>query len=378
MSLKKIDVMISVVDAARQRIKNLFDSGNRIYMAFSSGKDSLCMSSLTYDLIREGQINPKQLVVIFIDEELVYQDMVDAALRWKKNFESVGVPFLWFCLPFKQTSVIDTLSANESWITWDPKWKHLWSRQPPPFAIMYNEHLHYAGEMNYQTFCRIITKDGYQMVGMRYAESAARLEAVATATVEKNKILYPIYDWRDTDIWRYIRDHNLEFPEIYMKLYENGTPKSRLRLCNFFGEGSSAGLPIVSEIDPEQWDKICKREPNAQLALLYWDSEMFGRKTKTRKELEGEEKKDYKSMVYDILFYHPEKYSVGSDTRNNFKDYRNLCYKFGFAFDDADWKKFYEWIMFGDPKRKLFRTLPLRPAKKYSDKARKEDGNVRD
>lgn len=380
MPLKTTETTISVVDAARKRIKNLFDSGHQIVMSFSSGKDSLCMSSLTYDLIRAGEIDPKQLTVVFIDEELVYDDMIDAALRWKKNFESVGALFLWFCLPFKQTSVIDGLSANESWITWDPQWRHLWPRNPPPFAIVKSDIISYPGEMNYQTFCRKAFKGTYQMVGIRVAESFARLKAAADAIIEQNKVLYPIYDWRDTDIWRYIRDRNLEFPLIYMKLYEMGTPKARLRLCNFFGEGSSAGLPIVSEIDPEQWDKICKREPNAQLALLYWDSEMFGRKTKTRKELEEkagiEQKKNYREMLEDLLFFNTEKYNIGKDTIVNMSSYRRIYKKAYYAIDESDCKRMYEWIVFGDPKRKGVRTIPTTIFSHYAKQARKEDGNV--
>lgn len=378
MSLKIVDTNINVVEASRQRIKNLFDSGNQIVMSFSSGKDSLCMSSITYDLIREGQINPKQLTVVFIDEELVYDDMIDASYRWKANFEKVGATFLWFCLPFKQTSVIDSLSASESWITWDPKWRHLWTRQPPPFAIIKSDIIKYPGEMNYQTFCRKAFKGMYQMVGIRVAESFARLKATAEATVERNRVLYPIYDWRDTDVWRYIRDKNLEFPPIYMKLYEMGVPRQRLRLCNFFGEGSTAGLPIVSEIDPDQWDKICKREPNAQLALLYWDSEMFGRKTKTRKELESKdektEKKNYRALLEDLLFYNTEKYNIGKDTLDNFKQYRKMYKKAYFAFTEADCKRLYEWIIFGDPKKKGVRTVPVTIFCRYRDVSRREDG----
>ena len=44
-------------DAAKVRIKNVFESGCKVYLSFSSGKDSLCMASVTYDLIREGAIS---------------------------------------------------------------------------------------------------------------------------------------------------------------------------------------------------------------------------------------------------------------------------------------------------------------------------------
>lgn len=97
MPVRKLQSTLNVLDAAKQRIKNVFANGCKVYLSFSSGKDSLCMSSLTYDLIRSGEINPKQLTVVFVDEEGLYPSMVEAAEHWQRNFQSIGVPFLWLC-----------------------------------------------------------------------------------------------------------------------------------------------------------------------------------------------------------------------------------------------------------------------------------------
>lgn len=231
MPVRKIPSTMNVLEAAKARICNLFDTGCRVYLSFSSGKDSLCLSSITYDLIREGRISGKQLKVIFIDEEGLYPSMVDAAERWRKNFASVGVPFLWFCLPFKQVSVIDHLSSSESWITWEPG--VTWMRDPPDGAIMSHPLLRYPGEMNYQTFCTKAFSDGIQMIGLRSVESLTRYQCIARSAFDKpTGKFYPIYDWSDTDVWYYIRERNLEFPEIYMRLYEAGVSKRQLRLCD--------------------------------------------------------------------------------------------------------------------------------------------------
>lgn len=69
MPLKKFESNINVLEAAKTRIKNLFSTGVKVYLSFSSGKDSLCMASITYDLILAGEINPKQLTITFVDEE---------------------------------------------------------------------------------------------------------------------------------------------------------------------------------------------------------------------------------------------------------------------------------------------------------------------
>ncbi len=361
MPVKYIESDIDVEQAARKRIKNVFSNGCKIYLSFSSGKDSLCVCALTYDLIKKGEINPALLTVIFIDEEGLYPSMVEAAYRWKKNFALVGVPFLWFCLPFKQVSVIDHLSSSESWITWEPGKEDVWMREPPPFAIMSSPYLKYPGELNYQAFCKKAFKDGIQMIGLRTAESLTRLQAVSRTDFKKTGpggAFYPIYDWSDQDVWLYIKKNNLEFPEIYMRLYEAGVKKNALRLCAFFGDCGTQGLRWIAQTDNDLWQKIERREPNAYLVLLYWDSEMFRRSSKNRKELEkDQDTKDYKALCKDILFVNTDKYTIAKDTISHLAHWKSLFIKsYGIA-TQKHYKTMYEGLMYGDPKMRILRIL---------------------
>lgn len=361
MPVKKIESTTNVLDAAKTRIKNLFANGCKVYLSFSCGKDSLCMSSITYDLIIAGEIDKNLLTVIFVDEEGLYPSMVDAAVRWRKKFMSVGVKFLWLCLPLKQVSVIDHLSSSESWITWEPGKEDVWIRKPPSYAIMSSPYLQYAGQMNYQTFCTRAFADGIQMIGLRTAESLTRYQCVSRRDlnkITKGGPFYPIYDWKDSDVWLYIKEHNLEFPEIYMTLYEAGVKKNQLRLCAFFGDCGTQGLRWIAETDNELWQRIQKREPNAYLVLLYWDSEMFRRSSRKRKELEAEEeKKDYKALVKDMLYIHPERYTIAKDTIKHISSWKSLYVKsYGLA-DEQHYKKMYEGLLYGDPKSRILRIL---------------------
>lgn len=321
----------------------------------------LCMANLVYEMILSGELDPKQLTVTFIDEEGLYPSMVDAAYRWRRNFLSVGAKFLWFCLPFKQVSVIDHLSSSESWITWEPGKEDVWMRKPPDFAIMYSPYLHYAGEMNYQTFCSKAFSDGIQLVGLRTAESLTRFKCIANTKMERitrGGKFYPIYDWKDSDVWLYIKERNLEFPEIYMRLYEAGVRKNALRLCAFFGDCGTQGLRWIAETDNDLWERIQRREPNAYLVLLYWDSEMFRRTTRKRGELEEEsEKKDYKALCKDLLFLHPERYTIAKDTLSHIEHWRGLFIKtYGIA-EQKHYKTMYEGLLYGDPKMRILRIL---------------------
>ena len=358
MPIKKIESTINVLDAAKQRIRNVFSNGCKMYLSYSCGKDSACLASLTYDLIRAGEIDGKQLTVIFIDEEGLYPSMVRAAEQWREKFMAIGVPFLWFCLPFKQVSVIDHLSASESWITWEPDKEDIWMRDPPPYAIFQSPYLHYPGEMNYQTFCGKAFADGIAMIGLRTAESLTRNQVIAKLDMKHlNGRLYPIYDWTDDDVWLYIKERGLDFPEIYMRLYEAGVGKNQLRLCCFFGDMSTQGLRWVAETDPQLWERIQRREPNAYLVLLYWDSEMFRRSTRKRRELEAEqEQKDYCALCKDVLF-HPERYTIAKDTLAKIGSWRGLFVKsYGIA-TQKHYKKMYEGLLYGDPKSRVLRIL---------------------
>lgn len=359
MPLRTLVSSLDVLTAAKIRIKNAFANGCKVYLSFSSGKDSLCMSSIAYDLIRAGEIDPKQLIVIFIDEEGLYKSMVESTERWRRLFLSVGAQFWWFCLPFKQVSVIDHLSMSESWITWEPGKEDIWMRQPPPYAIRWHPLLEYPGQMNYQTFCRMAFADGLQMVGLRTSESLTRLVAVSHMNYdEPGACFYPIYDWRDTDIWLYIREHNLPFPEIYMRLFEAGVKRNQLRLCCFFGDMSTQGLRWVAETDHDLWERIERREPNAYLVLLYWDSEMFRRSSEKRRELEADEApKDYKALLEDVLFTNTSRYMIPPDTLKNLKHWRSLFKKtYGIA-ENHHYKRMYEAILYGDPKNRVLRIM---------------------
>ncbi|MBR1646198.1 MAG: phosphoadenosine phosphosulfate reductase family protein [Selenomonadaceae bacterium] len=357
MAVKRIYGTQNVLDAARQRIKNIFANDVPVYLSFSSGKDSLCLAHLTYDLILRGEVDAKQLTVIFIDEEGLYPSMLEAAYRWREIFLRVGAKFEWYCLEVKQVCVIDKLSATESWITWDKSKRDIWMREPPPFAVTEHPLVPYAGYCNYQTFCKRLCADGITMVGVRTAESIQRLKALAIIKLEQ-RLQYPIYDWKDTDVWLYIKENNLPFPEAYIRLYEAGVPRHRLRLCCFFGDSSIQGLRWVAETDSELWAKIERRYPNAYLVLLYWDSEMFNRQTRRRTTMEKDsEPQDYKAKLYDLLFLNTDKYTIPPDTVKTLPDWRRLVTMYGVFMTPKLYKACYETILFGDPDKRAFRAI---------------------
>jgi len=363
MAVMKVTGKMNVVEAAMQRITNVFQNGVKVYLAFSGGKDTLCICGMLWELAVAGKIDLHQMTVCFIDEESIYPSMLEMTEEWRKRFVRMGADYRWYCLPVKQVSMLHQLQDDESWITWEPGKEDVWMRDAPPFAIRRDPALEYAGQMNYQTFLPKVTKDGLMLVGVRAYESVQRIKYLATVDMTAgsctgNNLIYPIYDWKDTDVWLYIKEHKLKFPKAYMDLYSVGVNRHQLRLCNFFASESIAGLRYVAEVDPDLWAKIQRREPNAYLALLYWDSEMFHRSTVKRRELEeSQEKKDYNALCKEVLFENPGKY-FHTDARIKLaKDYRKVYIKYFSFMNQKHFKKMYEGIMAGDPKKRTLRAI---------------------
>lgn len=97
MPVKVVESNLNVLQAAKIRIRNVFANGCKIYLSFSSGKDSLCMANLVYEMILSGELDPKQLTVTFIDEEGLYPSMVDSGPLMPRRLVSTRIIKSCFC-----------------------------------------------------------------------------------------------------------------------------------------------------------------------------------------------------------------------------------------------------------------------------------------
>ena len=327
MAIKRKVANIDVLEAAKIRIKNVFANGLPVYMSFSGGKDSLCLADATLGLIQHGEINPQLLTVQFIDEEAIYKCIEDKVKEWRKKFLMVGSKFEWYCLQVRHFNCFNALENDESFICWDETKKERWVRKPPSFAIMKHPLLRERID-SYQEFLDKKCSDGMCMVGVRTAESLQRLQNFSRITFKGKGSagrfkIYPIYDWKNKDVWKYLLERNIDLPEIYMYMWQAGMTKNQMRVSQFFSVDTARSLVRMNEFYPELIEKIIQREPNAYLAALYWDSEMFGRSSRGRKEAEGSEPaKDYRKELnhlfshFDESFDTPHKRQVARSYRN--------------------------------------------------------------
>lgn len=350
---KKRGIGIDVVEAAKLRVLEAFSFGKMVQLTFSGGKDSIVLADIVYNLLMDGKISKEQLCVIFIDEEAMYDSVIDIVKKWRTKFMLAGVQFDWFCIPVKHYNCLNTMTDEETFICWDPRKKDVWVREMPSFAITDDPFL-IPFKDNYQSFLerRDAAYKRISMRGIRVSESIQRQSYIAKRADDGSKVSLPIYDMTDQDVWLYILKYNLEIPDVYENLYRVGRPINRLRISQFFSIDTAVALVSLEETYPGLMERVIKREPNAYLCSLYWDTEMFGKRTKKRKELEkDEDKKDYKALVMELLREDPPKHP------NVVKMLKGPLIKYATYFDEKCWRSAYKALEVGDPKGRTCRAL---------------------
>ncbi len=371
---------IDVVKAAEIRIKNVFRNGLPVYMSFSGGKDSLCMAQLIVNLIQRGEINPAQLTVQFIDEEAIFPCIEETVRKWRSKFILLGAAFEWYCLEVKHYNCFNELTNDETFICWDRYKQNVWVRKPPDFAIR-NHTMLRSGKDTYQDFLPRVCSDGITITGVRASESVQRLQYLSKMNIGANKItgrkqIFPIYDWRDKDVWLFLRDNKTDIPDIYLYLWQSGHSKNRLRVSQFFSVDTAGSLVKMNEYYPNLMERIIRREPNAYLASLYWDSEMFGRSSRKRKETEKNTEKDYRALLIHMFGRFDEFFDT-EHKRKIAKAYRSFFLSVSAIADNDDFKKIYEGLISGDPKSRTLRALYQNVYTKYINNAKKERKEAR-
>ena len=376
MAIKEIEGNMNVLEAARVRIINAFDTGLDIKLSMSGGKDSICLADIVFELIKEGRINPKQLTVQFIDEEAILDEVERVVMDWRRKFMLVGAKFEWYCIQVRHFNCLNSLINDESFITWDEYEKENWVRPMPSFAIKTHPLLRERKD-TYQDFLPRINKGAIQLIGIRAAESAMRRTNIATITANKkndgglnaDNSLFPIYDWTDDDVWYHIKSRKLDFPETYMDLWRIGEGRRGMRISQFFSIDTAKLLARLNEHQPGLMERVIKREPNAYLVSLYWESEMFrrGRKNRTK---EQEDKMDYKKEVLKQLRDIPS-YFEGEVKRETVRTMKSAIAKVSHMMSEKHYKLAYQILQAGDPKKRALRGFLTTVAYDYTQENKK-------
>jgi predicted phosphoadenosine phosphosulfate sulfurtransferase len=237
----------------------------------------------------------------------------------------------------------------------------------PPEAITYHPQ-HVPRTETYQDFFPRLTSDGTQLVGTRVAESVQRLMTMADRKYKKGyNTFLPIYDWKDNDVWLYIKQNELNFPVEYMYMYQVGITRPRLRISQFFSIDTAPSLVRMGEYYPDLMDSIVKREPNAYMICLYYDTEMF-RRERQKSKLKIKDETDYRSLCLELLKDIPRNFTRES-TRKVARTYKSFVIRKGAMIQlQKHWKELYMALIGGDPKLRTYRGLITHVAAQYNNR----------
>tara|TARA_R110000803_G_scaffold6004_2_gene19698 strand:+ start:450 stop:1694 length:1245 start_codon:yes stop_codon:yes gene_type:complete len=276
-----------VLSAAQDRIKRTFDSFDRIYVSFSGGKDSTVMLHL---VMAEAIARGRKVGVMFVDLEGQYEVTIEHSLECFRMYADHIIP-LWVCLPINLRNAVSSYSPF--WLCWDPECPDDWIRQPPtaPGVVTDSDYFPFFREgMEFEEFVPEFGKWFAQdercacFVGIRSDESLNRYRTVSpsmnkerldglnwtTRVVDEVYNIYPIYDWKTSDIWVY----HSKFPEhpyndLYSLMHQAGLTISQMRICQPYGDDQRRGLWLFHIIEPQTWAKVVARVNGANSGALY-------------------------------------------------------------------------------------------------------------
>ncbi len=275
-----------------------FESLTRCAWLFRQGKDSTCTLHLALEVAEEMGKGPVHAMLI--DLEGQYTATIDHA------HEMLSLPNVqpyWICLPINLRNA--SSAFNPYWCAWEPEKESEWVRPMPEHPGVISDQgffPFYRYRMEFEEFVpefnEWLAGDGTAgfLVGIRADESLNRYKAVRKAATKKkcayNGVqwtakhrakskavsVFPIYDWRFEDIWKYIYDRDLQYNRLYDQMYLCGIPATDMRICQPYGDDQRKGLDLFHKIEPETWFRIVQRVEGANWAAYYARQKFLGYK----------------------------------------------------------------------------------------------------
>jgi predicted phosphoadenosine phosphosulfate sulfurtransferase len=276
---------VNVLEAARARIGETFDTVERVYLAFSGGKDSTVLMHLVMD---EAIRRNRTVGIMYIDFEAQYSHTVEHVNALFEMYADNIDPH-WICMPMLLRNAVTNYEPR--WTCWDEEKRDIWIRPKPQGCKTEDDYPFAEAGMEFEEFIVLFgewygqSKLTAGFIGIRAQESLHRYCAIATwekrdrtlngrrwttKIIDNVYNVYPIYDWLDADIWRYHAQHpDRPHNAIYDAMQKAGVPLSQQRLCQPFGDDQRRGLWLYHVLEPETWSTLVARVSGANTGALY-------------------------------------------------------------------------------------------------------------
>lgn len=276
---------IDVLTASRERINYTFDNFERICISFSGGKDSSVMMHL---VMAEAIKRNRVVGVLIVDLEAQYTATIEHIKDMIEMYKN-NIDLHWVCAQINLRNAVTNYEPQ--WTCWDEKKKDIWVREMPEGVKTDKDYPFFVAGMEFEEFVPLFAewygqnKLTASFIGIRSDESLNRFRTIAvfdkvmykakrwtTNVIDQVFNVYPIYDWRTEDIWRFHAVYPaLPHNEIYDQMYRAGVKLSQQRLCQPYGDDQRKGLWLYHILEPKTWFKLIARVNGANSGAIYME-----------------------------------------------------------------------------------------------------------
>lgn len=280
MPRKQMYLDINCVEAARQRIRHVYDIFDTVCVQFSGGKDSTAALYLAKEVHEERGLGPVK--AIFRDEEII-SPAAEEFVTEVSNYDWVDME--WYCLP--QLQEVWHMGTRELVLLWSTFREEcgMLVRDFPPNCIR-AEHFGLSGNLPLPKRIDEYTMQAKRgrtafITGVRANESMIRYRSV-TQKLHENYINRPqglpkaiplrfakvIYDWTSDDVLKFITE---EHGAPYCKYYDYamlGGANQRVGTPLF--STAARRLTDVVKTEPEFYDRLVEAFPEIDTQRQLW------------------------------------------------------------------------------------------------------------
>jgi predicted phosphoadenosine phosphosulfate sulfurtransferase len=242
---------------------------------------------MTHLVMQEARRIGRRVGLLLIDLEGQYRLTIGHGLEIFEMYKDIADPY-WVALPINLRNAVSVFEPQ--WCCWDPSEQKRWIRQPPPIAITNQDRFpFYKYRMEFEDFVPDFAewyaggKSCACFVGIRSDESLNRYRTIARANkacYEGRKWttwiregafnIYPIYDWKTEDVWRFHgKNPDLPYNRLYDRMYQAGLTLHQMRICQPYGDDQRKGLWLFHIIEPETWGRVVARVAGANQGATY-------------------------------------------------------------------------------------------------------------
>jgi predicted phosphoadenosine phosphosulfate sulfurtransferase len=264
----------NVFDIALKRIVEQYEAGHRVVVSVSGGKDSgVCLELCIMAARLTGNL---PVDACTRDEEIAYPGTYEYLERIHDRTDEVNL--IWLVANQPIPNAFDR--AAPYWWVFDPLLDpDEWVRKPPPYAIHHPE-LDIEAMVTATNFPLKEGQELRSILGLRAQESVGRLMGVhssngATAmSVFKPtgvRVVRPIYDWTDADIWLAHQKFDWDYNSAYDVMHRHGVKRGKLRIGPpTMNAAGGESLRQVGQIAwPDWWNRVCRRLPSVRTFAKY-------------------------------------------------------------------------------------------------------------